>query len=65
MFLYSITIGLYLLHNKLMNQEKDSKKIERKAKSLLLDKDIPPSKMEIVRSLMNNKDILARSGIVL
>jgi len=33
------------------------KKIERRAKSMLLDKDIPPAKMEIVRSLIKNDKI--------
>jgi len=32
----------------------DIKKLERRAKSLLLDKDIPPAKMDLVRSLINN-----------
>ncbi len=40
-------------------QESNAKKIERKAKSLLLDKDIPASKMEIVRSLMQNSSLVA------
>ncbi len=40
-------------------QESNAKKIERKAKSLLLDKDIPASKMEIVRSLMQNNSLVA------
>jgi hypothetical protein len=40
-----------------MPEEKDIKKIERRAKSLLLSKDIPPEKMEIVRTLMNNKSL--------
>ncbi|HSA14363.1 MAG TPA: hypothetical protein P5346_06410 [Spirochaetota bacterium] len=41
-----------------MANKSDSKKIERRAKSMLLDKDIPPAKMEIVRSLMRNTGIL-------
>jgi len=42
-----------------MTEEKDIKKIERKAKSLLLGKDIPAAKMDIVRSLMQNKSLTA------
>ncbi|MCX7678968.1 MAG: hypothetical protein N2316_07090 [Spirochaetes bacterium] len=38
-----------------MSEGKDIRKIERRAKSLLLSKDIPPEKMEIVRTLLNNK----------
>lgn len=38
--------------------ERDTKRLERRAKSLLLYKDIPPGKMEIVRALMNNKELL-------
>ncbi len=41
-----------------MAEGKDIKKIERRAKSLLLSKDISPEKMEIVRSLLNNKSLL-------
>jgi hypothetical protein len=41
-----------------MTEEKDTRKIERKAKSLLLGKDIPPAKMELVRSLLQNKSLL-------
>lgn len=40
-----------------MAEGKDIKKIERRAKSLLLNKDIPPQKMEIVRSLLNNPSL--------
>ncbi|HQO02656.1 MAG TPA: hypothetical protein PLI62_10325 [Spirochaetota bacterium] len=42
----------------IMAQENEEKKIERKAKAMLLSKDIPPSKMEIVRSLMQNNSLL-------
>ena len=38
--------------------EKDTKRLERIAKSLLLRKKIPSSKMDIVRSLMRNDEIL-------
>lgn len=38
--------------------ERNSKRLERRAKSLLLSKNIPPGKMDIVRSLMNNKELL-------
>ncbi len=41
-----------------MAEGKDIKKIERRAKALLLSKDIPPEKMEIVRTLLNNKSLL-------
>lgn len=40
-----------------MAEGKDIKKIERRAKSLLLSKDIPAEKMEIVRTLLNNKSL--------
>ena len=35
------------------------KKLERRARSLLVDKEIPPGKMEVVRNLMNNESITA------
>ena len=35
----------------------DIKKLERRAKAMLLDKDIPPAKMDVVRSLLNNSEI--------
>ncbi len=38
-----------------MNQE--LKKLERRARSMLVDKDIPAGKMELIRSLMSNNDI--------
>jgi len=41
-----------------MAQENEEKKIERKAKAMLLSKEIPPSKMDIVRSLMKNDSLL-------
>jgi hypothetical protein len=37
-----------------MQKRKDATKTERRAKSLLLRKDIPPEKMEVVRSLIQN-----------
>ncbi len=40
-----------------MAEEKDIKKIERRAKNLLLSKDIPSGKMDIVRSLMGNASL--------
>lgn len=41
-----------------MAQKSDEiKKLERRAKAMLLDKDIPPAKMDVVRSLLNNSDI--------
>ncbi len=41
-----------------MVQKSDEiKKLERRAKTMLLDKDIPPAKMDIVRSLLNNTEI--------
>ncbi|PKL36215.1 MAG: hypothetical protein CVV44_18535 [Spirochaetae bacterium HGW-Spirochaetae-1] len=40
-----------------MAQDSNSKKIERRARSLLLNKEIPQAKMELVRALMNNADI--------
>ncbi|MDY6969732.1 MAG: hypothetical protein SVR08_13890, partial [Spirochaetota bacterium] len=43
-----------------MQQENDTRKLERRAKALLLNKNIPSSKMEIVRSLMKNTDIPAQ-----
>ncbi len=39
-----------------MTQE-NKKKIEKKAKSLLVNKDIPPDRMDIVRSLLNNESL--------
>ena len=41
-----------------MPSENDIKKLERRARSLLLNKDIPSGKMELVRSLMKNEDLL-------
>jgi hypothetical protein len=41
-----------------MAQKSDEiKKLERRAKAMLLDKDIPPAKMDVVRSLLNNSEI--------
>ncbi|MBN1501203.1 MAG: hypothetical protein JW982_13660 [Spirochaetes bacterium] len=36
----------------------DSKRIERRARIMIMEKDIPPSKMEIVRSLIKNDTLL-------
>lgn len=41
-----------------MTDREESKKLERRARSLMTTKEIPASKMEVVRSLMNNNDIL-------
>jgi len=41
-----------------MSVENISKKLERRAKSLLLSKDIPSAKMEVVKSLLKNKNLL-------
>ncbi len=38
--------------------ETEKKKLERRAKALLLSKDIPVGKMDLVRSLMKNREIL-------
>lgn len=38
--------------------EREAKKLERRAKALLLRKSIPPVKMDIVRSLMQSESIL-------
>ena len=35
----------------------EQKRLERKAKLFLMDKDIPPAKLEVVRSLMNNDSL--------
>ena len=40
-----------------MAQDNEEKKIERRARSLLVNKEIPPAKMELVRALMNNADL--------
>ncbi len=41
-----------------MPQKSDEmKKLERRAKAMLLGKDIPPAKMDLVRSLMKNSEI--------
>ncbi len=39
-------------------EESDLKQLERRARSLLMTKQIPPAKMDIVRSLMNNPEIM-------
>jgi hypothetical protein len=38
-----------------MSRQEDIKKIERRARSLLVNKEIPPQKQEVVRTLLNNK----------
>jgi len=40
-----------------MSKENDIIKIERRAKALLLDKNIPPGKMELVKSLLENETL--------
>lgn len=40
-----------------MHRDSELKKLERRAKSMLLDKDIPPSKRDIVRTIMNNETL--------
>lgn len=41
-----------------MQKESSDKTIERRAKSLLLSRDIPSDKMKVVRTLLNNKNLL-------
>ena len=41
-----------------MAQSEESRKLERRARSLMTTKVIPSAKMDIVRSLMNNSDII-------
>ncbi|TAL33831.1 MAG: hypothetical protein EPN93_13180 [Spirochaetes bacterium] len=41
-----------------MHRETESRKVERKAKLLLMQKEIPPAKMNVVRALMNNPELL-------
>jgi hypothetical protein len=41
-----------------MAQENEQKRIERKAKALLLNKEIPPAKMDVVRSLLQNQTLV-------
>ena len=40
-----------------MHRDSELKRLERRAKSMLLDKDIPPSKRDIVRTIMNNETL--------
>lgn len=40
-----------------MQENAESKRLERRAKTMLLNKEIPADKMQIVRQLMNNKSI--------
>jgi len=40
-----------------MNNKEDIKKIERRARALLTSKEIPPHKQEVVRTLMNNRQL--------
>jgi len=41
-----------------MTDKSDIKRLERRAKSMLLTKEIPSAKMDVVRSLMNNENLL-------
>ncbi len=40
-----------------MDRRDESKKIERRARAMLIGKEIPPNKQEVVRSLMNNAQL--------
>ncbi|OHD63031.1 MAG: hypothetical protein A2176_09430 [Spirochaetes bacterium RBG_13_51_14] len=40
-----------------MSRQDYTKKIERRARAMLISKDIPPHKQEVVRSLMNNRQL--------
>lgn len=40
-----------------MSSQEDIKKIERRARAMLMDKEIPPHKQELVRTLMNNRQL--------
>ncbi len=40
-----------------MSSKEEIKKIERRARALLTSKDIPPNKQEVVRTLMNNRQL--------
>ncbi len=40
-----------------MNSKEEIKRIERRARALLTSKEIPPHKQEVVRTLMNNKQL--------
>src|SRR4030043_1977435 len=40
-----------------MISQEELKKIERRARAMLTSKDIPPHKQEVVRSLMNNRQL--------
>ncbi len=37
-----------------MDKREEAKRIERRARAMMMDKEIPPNKQEVVRSLMNN-----------
>ena len=41
-----------------MNEGNELKKLERRATAMLLDKEIPPATMEIVRSMIHNNEIM-------
>jgi hypothetical protein len=43
-----------------MSRQDDIKKIERRARNLLVSKEIPPHKQEVVRTLLNNKRLDSR-----
>jgi len=43
-----------------MSNQDEIKKIERRARALLTGKDIPPNKQEVVRTLMNNRQLKPR-----
>ena len=40
-----------------MSSQEEIKKIERRARALLTSKEIPPHKQEVVRTLMNNRQL--------
>ena len=40
-----------------MTMKDDPKRVERRARAMLISKDIPTQKMDVVRSLMNNDSL--------
>ncbi|MBN2079264.1 MAG: hypothetical protein JW838_09880, partial [Spirochaetes bacterium] len=40
-----------------MDKREEAKRIERRARAMLMSKEIPPNKQEVVRSLMNNAQL--------
>jgi hypothetical protein len=40
-----------------MRKKEEIKRIERRARAMLLTKEIPPHKQELVRTLINNKQL--------